>query len=1001
MPTFDENPILNSPYHHPKRHWELDKDGRPLNTTQIGRRPSIHRMPIPQSSHSQETLNIPHETDTKASEHINEIRNAVNDWRVLPVEKWRVTYVTQKFLQKWRAIDDFGVPLFFCQCEAAETLVWLNEVAPHTAAGRRILARIKDANEEANPSLLRYATKMATGAGKTTVMAMMIAYHTVNKLRQPKSPRFCKDFLIVTPNITIKDRLRVLYPNDSESYYHRWNIVPDEFRNDINKAKIVITNYHAFERREKTKMSSVQRDVLQGINKNPPTTKETEGQMLERAVGILMKGKDVLVINDEAHHCYRHKIADEKNASSLSLEERDEMKKGKERAHLWISGIEALSRSRVNVRGVYDLSATPFFLRGSGYREGRLFPWVVSDFSLMDAIECGIVKLPRVPIADDAMTDDKLPLYRNLYPHVRKGLPRKGRSKQEFLDPSELPSQLMGALEALYSNYEKTFAIWQKNALPVPPVFIIVCNNTSTSKLVYDYVSGYEKNGEYRHGEFPLFDNIGDDDKPLAHMNTLLIDSEQLESGEKMSDEFKKIASHEIEKFKNELSRRFPERDQSKLSDEALLREVMNTVGKQGKLGEQIRCVVSVSMLSEGWDANNVTHILGCRAFSTQLLCEQVVGRALRRYDYELQDGLFKAEYADIFGVPFTFAKGTTIAEPSAPQPQYHVHAVPERDALEIRFPRVVDYYIAIPDDERLKPNFDENSRFFITPELAASRTRNEAIVGEGVTLRLEGLKQRREKEIVFFLAREVARRYFPCDNHFVSPARFRDLIPIVSQWLEHYVRADGGTLKQYLLWQDVANVAVEKIHRSLLPPANERSNYELMPRIHPYNKEGTSFFVNFYTRRKSLFATDPEKCHISHVVYDSDWEMNFCKALEGNKNVHSYVHNDHNVLGYGLRFVVPYQFKKRRYDYYPDYIVRINDGNGTDDLLNVVVEIKGFKNDKAKAKADTMNKIWIPAINNYGKFGRWAFVEIRDMNHAREILASYDKDWSMDNGKK
>ena len=257
--------------------------------------------------------------------------------------------------------------------------MWLNEVAPHTAQGKRIIEQIKDANEEANPSLLRYATKMATGAGKTTVMAMMIAYHTVNKMRQPKSSRFCNHFLIITPGITIRDRLRVLYPNDPENYYRRWNIVPDEFMGEMNKARVVITNYHAFKPRETMDIGKAQREVLQGTDEEAPSSKESDGQMLERAVKDIMDAKDVIVMNDEAHHCYRHKVEsaeNEKSEEKLSSEEKEEAKKNNDAARLWISGIEALQHSgRVNIRAIYDLSATPFFLRGSGYREGDLFPW--------------------------------------------------------------------------------------------------------------------------------------------------------------------------------------------------------------------------------------------------------------------------------------------------------------------------------------------------------------------------------------------------------------------------------------------------------------------------------------------------------------------------------------------------------------------------------------------------------------------------------------------------
>lgn len=327
-----------------------------------------------------------------------------------------------------------------------------------------------------------------------------------------------------------------------------------------------------------------------------------------------------------------------------------------------------------------DLSATPFFLSGSGYAEGVLFPWTMSDFSLMDAIECGIVKLTRVPIAENIPGND-MPMFRNLWEHIGKRMPKKGRGKSGQLDPRSIPVELQTALQALYGHYEKTFALWQNAGIRVPPCFIVVCNNTATSKLVYDYISGFHP-APNDDGSIPppflgalrLFSNFNEHGNPLPRPNTLLIDSEQLESGEALDDSFRQAAGPEIEQFRHEVLERGGPladeiRDGKTFDDARLLREVMNTVGKPGRLGEAIRCVVSVSMLTEGWDANTVTHVLGVRAFGTQLLCEQVIGRALRRQTYELnEDGLFTAEYADVLGIPFDFTAKPVIP-PASPPP--------------------------------------------------------------------------------------------------------------------------------------------------------------------------------------------------------------------------------------------------------------------------------------------------------------------------------------------
>src|SRR5579875_312347 len=678
---FFENPILNSPYAYPARHWELDEDGQPTNRILETRRRSDLITPVPKPrkrrrgrGQAEMVFDAGEGLSTAEQEYnptpiINEIRTHVEAWRNLRnPDQWQVTPETGRLLQHWRSHDFQGVRPFFCQVEAVETAIWLTEVAPKLGArGGKFWEHLKGANQQANPELLRIALKLATGAGKTTVMAMLIAWQTVNATRHPNSKHFSRGFLVITPGITIKDRLRVLQPNDPESYYRHRELVPNDMLADIDRAKIVITNYHAFKLRERIELSRLGRALLQGHGAEL-NTDETEGQMLQRVMPELMGIKNVVVLNDEAHHCYRERADGTEDAEDLTGEDKDAAKKNNEAARLWISGIEIVKR-KLGLQAVFDLSATPFFLRGSGYVEGTLFPWTVSDFSLMDAIECGIVKLPRVPVADNIPGGD-MPKFRNLWEHIGPKMPKKGRGTAgSSLDPLKLPTELMTALEALYGHYKKTFELWEEKKMGVPPVFIVVCNNTSTSKLVYDYISGFERKGEdgnqiLEQGRLALFRNYDSSGQRLARPRTLLIDSEQLESGEALDDNFRAVAGPEIEQFRREIVERTGDiRAGQELSDQDLLREVMNTVGKKSRLGESIRCVVSVSMLTEGWDANTVTHVLGVRAFGTQLLCEQVVGRALRRQSYDLNDEkLFNPEYADILGIPFDFTAKPVVA---------------------------------------------------------------------------------------------------------------------------------------------------------------------------------------------------------------------------------------------------------------------------------------------------------------------------------------------------
>ena len=497
---FFEQPVLNSPYDYPSRHWELDETGQPTQKIIESRRQAEFITPIPKPRKRKQSVQqaalvfdeAAKKLETRSQQYdltatINGVRRQVDQWRKLPnPSQWRVTPETARLLQRWRHHQFSGIRPFFCQVEAVETAIWLTEVAPRAGRiGKGFLDHLANANHDANPDLPRLALKLATGAGKTMVMAMLIAWQTINAFRRPQSPRFTHAFLVVTPGITIKDRLRVLQPHDPDSYYQSRELVPNDMLPELQKAKILITNYHAFKLRERLKLSRGGRSLLRGRGE-PLKTLESEGQMLQRVMPQLMGVKKVLVLNDEAHHCYREKPG-EKEEGALKGDDRKEARKNMEAARLWISGLETVAR-KLGISRVMDLSATPFFLRGSGYAEGTLFPWTMNDFSLMDAIECGIVKLPRVPVADNIPGGD-MPKFRNLWQHIRKDMPKKGRGKAKTLDPLSLPTILQTALEALYGHYRKTFDLMVEAGIAVPPCFIVVCNNTSTSKLVYDYIS--------------------------------------------------------------------------------------------------------------------------------------------------------------------------------------------------------------------------------------------------------------------------------------------------------------------------------------------------------------------------------------------------------------------------------------------------------------------------------------------------------------------------------
>ena len=845
---------------------------------------------------------------------------------------------------------------------------------------------------------------MATGTGKTTVMAMLIAWQTVNAKRHPNSRQFTKGFLITTPGIPIRDRLRVLLPSDPENYYEHRNIVPSEFIKDVREARVVITNYHSFRLREEEKSNPTNRALRQG--RGPKlNTLETEGKMLQRVMNPLKSLGPIMVFNDEGHHCYREK-QDRRDAQLLDGDEKAEADKNNAAARLWINGLETVERKIGNL-AVIDLSATPFFLQGSGYHEGTLFSWTVCDFSLMDAIESGIVKIPRVPISDNT-SGNAGPIFRNLWANIRDKMPKKGRGRNATPpDPLNLPTELLTALDVLYADYEEMFHRWQEARKTSPPVFIIVCNNTSTSKLVYDYISGFERTDLQGQaltphlGHLELFRNYDDHGQRKPTPLTLLIDSEQLDSGEALSKEFRVMSADAIARFRSDLRQRTGEqKKESELTDEDLLREAMNTIGKLGMLGADIRCVVSVSMLNEGWDTNTVTHILGIRAFSTQLLCEQVVGRALRRESYDLnENNKFDPDYADVLGIPFEFTN-TPVVKPSRPtNTSVRVHPVsPERDHLQIEFPKVTGYRIELPD-EQLSAEFTGDSVLQLTvDQMGPSETMNSGIIGEAKELTLEGLDKVRRGEITFHLTAYIINNNLRETGQPPPIHLFQQVRQIVNRWMdEGYLRCEPGTYPAQLLHRAVSDMAARRI-RAAITNSLKRNTPEGTKRIKaimdPYAPTGSTQSINFATTaalfsHPSQFQTErrlrlepkEDKCHINWAVCDSGWEVQFCRILESHPQLKAYVKNQ------GLGLEVPYRMQDTVRTYIPDFLAVIDDGNGTEDPLHLVIETKGYRKEDAVEKATTMNSYWVPGVNNLKEFGRWAFLELTSEEHmAREL---------------
>ena len=968
---------------------------------------------------------------------INGIRQVVKEWREQGYPK--VTRTTRDLLEFWFSNPEreLSKSLFFCQREAVETAIYLNEVAPRDPnLGRSILHEldmrrqtVSDLYEDVLP---RTAFKMATGTGKTVVMAMLILYHYVNKKENPQDTRFADHFLIVAPGITIRDRLGVLYIDasgksayDKLDYYHQRELIPEKYVRLLGglNSVITITNYHQFEPKVYTgKKSSPFDGKLKYEDGEMVKQKDKEEftSVLSRLLGKNMKGKRIVVINDEAHHCYLPKDSGSKRRS----EEEQETDEENKNAMVWYEGLRQMKKLGYKVQEVYDLSATPYYLKGSGYTPYSLFPWVVSDFGLVAAIESGLVKIPFLPTMDSSHDLDE-PKLRNIYQHISKELPKKGqkKAKKEAKENGEerplgekapnLPSLLNLALEQFvkdYEDYDKGIRQSNeavKNLFTAPPVFIVVCNNTTVSKEVFKYMAGYETvdtEGKtiYIDGHFDIFSNY-QNGIPKRRQPSLLIDSIAIdEAGAIIDDDFKKVFANEIQQFKREYATLHGSGSADTLSDGDILREVVNSVGKQGKLGQDIRLVVSVSMLTEGWDANTVTHICGVRAFGSQLLCEQVAGRALRRQNYNLvaydKEGneidpknikkykkenivwKFPPEYAHIIGVPFKTFKGGGAGTPPPQKPKTVIRALDERKDLEIRFPNIVGYRSEnemghIDADYTGEPKFKLN--FTEIPEETILSTP----IGDDMKVLKKDYHDLRDAQVVYVLTQRLIQQYYTDHEKGREFQLFGQLKRIVEKWYNTQIEVIGGDgsvemRRLVIFWnqKETATSIYEGIRR-----ANTDSE-QIKAVLNYYNPEGSTRYV-YGATSKEVYPT--VKSHVNYVVADTDsWEQIAAKTLEELPQVVRYVKN------HFLDFKIPYLIGAIEHLYVPDFIAVVKTKSGAE--VNLIIEISGLSNDRLGHK-DFKRKytkdFWLPAANNLGTHGVWDYIEVTDIDNIKAIL--------------
>jgi type III restriction enzyme len=987
-------------------HWQYDRTTGEASKI-AGRRPSRYWYKTKDDAAGQLSLELSEGQDDLHM--VNQIREDVARWRASNFEG--VTPVTRELLNFW-ASPDRPRRLFFCQLEAVQTVIYLAEIL---RSGKRPrfnpqfpaadIARLIDSPP--NPDLLpltRFGCKMATGSGKTVVMAMLIAWAFCNRGRNPGDERFPNAVLVCCPNLTVKERLAVLRPERPDNYYAAFDIVPVRMRPLMQNGKVLVENWHRFAPESGHAEGGKSYAV---VNKGA----ETPEAFAKRVLGELYERMPIMVLNDEAHHCYRPAPLSEELKKSLSTEALKEAQAENEEATVWIEGLDKINnveggraggQSKPGIAMCVDLSATPFYIGGSGYVEGSPFPWLVSDFGLVDAIESGIVKIPRLPVSDTTGRPEAqyFKLWQNIKDRLEPAefLPGKGKKPK----PDVVYREGEPALKQLAGQWVERFKYIQEakpGQLQVPPVLIIVCDNVDIAEVFYRKISGEEPvetvtaEDIAEAAETDEEDAEGTEEATPAKGRGKAKQRVSYGHGVIFPDYFQNTAKlKRTIRIDTDLLAKAESKDPgiSRKDAAEALRKVVSSVGKRGEPGEHVRCVVSVAMLTEGWDANNVTHILGLRAFRSQLLCEQVVGRGLRRMDYtpDPATGLLTEEYVDVYGIPFTVIpfKGRPVnkKEPED-KPKNHVRAMPERAELELRFPVVEGYAFALKknlircdvgemDPLVIEPNREPTATFLLPTvgyqEGTASQTAPFGFVEQDREqyyqhTHLQAIKFQIARLVVAHLVGEAGGRADAKARVMRLQSRHQ-LFPQVLRFVDEYVRrkVDFKDVDQRELGlEKYVSRMVGYLCDAIMPDAAE-GEPPLLPVLNRYKPIGTSADVDFITTRP---CHGTQKSHVNQVVLDTrTWESSVAFRLEASDAVERYVRNDH------LGLLIPYEFQGVDHAYEPDFIVRLTSG------LTVLLEVKGFEDAQTTAKHHAARR-WVDAVNNAKEHGDWKFHTCRD----------------------
>lgn len=908
--------IINSAFREPESHWKYD-----LNTQSFirepGRRPAGYFI-AGQGSNQYNDIGQFVELPL-----VNTIRPRVKAWREAGYPG--VTGVTKKLLEHWNDRDARQYQFFFCQQDAIETLIWLTEAPDADKVGI-------DIPGDGGP-FRRICTKLCTGGGKTTVMAMLIAWQVCNKVTYPQDKRFSKNIFIVAPGLTVRRRLEVLQTGGDDNYYTQFSVVPVGLMDKLRQGKVIINNWQALAWDSEEKLAKKKGVDKRGAKSDEAYTREVLGDMAGAS--------NILVINDEAHHAWR------KNPE-IKVKLSKEEKEMEQEATVWIGGLDRIQKTR-GILTCYDFSATPFAPSGKRNDEEALFGWIVSDFGLNDGIESGLVKTPRVVVRDDGMPDAEG--FRSKLYHIYADDTVKEDINRKAQEEEPLPDLITQAYYLLGKDWLEIYKSWKEQGSVVPPVMITVANRTETAariKYAFD------------HKRIPV-------DELCVPEYTIHIDSKVLDAVD-AADEAPQAEQIDESSDEEEGS---TEKTYSKKDAAAILRETVDTVGKRGKRGEQIRNVISVGMLTEGWDAKTVTHILGLRAFSSQLLCEQVVGRGLRRTSYDLAEGsdMFTPEYVNIFGIPFSFLPHESGEDGKAPNtpPKTQIEALKEKVAYQISWPNIVRI------DRVWKPKLSLDINKIDTLVIEAQDTRLRADLAPIIDGKTDLMKcteidlQKldsglRMQQIIFETAGQV---YDLLKSSWQAEGTKFALLGQVIRLVEDYLKSGAIVINPPLFNTDpvrqriIYMMNMNKIVQHLWGFIKLEQTEKLIPVFDQSRKvRSTGDMITWYTS-KPCFIT--QHSHISHCVFDSTWEASESYVLEKNPDVMAWAKNDH--LGFEIIYVFDGVVRK----YYPDFLIRLSNGK------MLVLETKGQDNRQNREKRKALAE-WVEAVNGLGDYGEWCW---------------------------